>query len=111
MSPEVQKMADVFEKMDLDGSKTIDYTEFCAAGLGQKTSDQDSVLWAAFKAFDKSNTGYIEQEDLKKLLDTADVKDEWSEDVCREAADEIIAQFDKDGDKRICFEDWQKLMQ
>jgi calcium-dependent protein kinase len=110
-SPEVKQLQDVFEKMDLDGSNTIDYTEFCAAGLGQRTSSQDSVLWAAFKAFDKSNTGFIEKEDLKALLDNADVQDTWTEDVCHEAATEIIAQFDKDGDARICFEDWKTLME
>ena len=35
-SDEVKNALEVFENLDIDGSHFIDYTEFCAAGLGQK---------------------------------------------------------------------------
>jgi len=100
----------IFHNIDMDGSNQIDYTEFCAAGLGEKTSLQNDVIWAAFKTFDVDNTGDISVENLRTILDNADVQDVWSADVCKQVGEEVIAKFDKDGDNRIGFEDWRELM-
>jgi len=107
---DLKDVEELFKKLDADGSKTIDYTEFCAAGLGQKTSSQDDVIWAAFKTFDLDNSGWISVENLKTILDSADVKDVWSANVCEEVGQEIIQKFDTNGDGRITFEEWQQLM-
>jgi len=107
---DLKDVEELFKKLDADGSKTIDYTEFCAAGLGQKTSSQDDVIWAAFKTFDLDNSGWISVENLKTILDSADVKDVWSSNVCEEVGQEIIQKFDTNGDGRITFEEWQQLM-
>mmetsp|Transcript_103700 Transcript_103700/g.274168 ORF Transcript_103700/g.274168 Transcript_103700/m.274168 type:complete len:618 (-) Transcript_103700:395-2248(-) len=109
-SQEYKDVKEMYESMDLDGSDAIDYTEFCAAGLGQKASTQDNVVWAAFKAFDIDNSGYVEVADIQQLLDVADVKDAFSADVCKQVAEEIMSQFDADKDKKISFEDWKALM-
>jgi len=109
-SQEYKDVREMYEGMDLDGSDAIDYTEFCAAGLGQKASTQDNVVWAAFKAFDVDNSGYIEVKDIQEILDVADVKDAFSADVCKQVAEEIMSQFDSDKDKKINFEDWKTLM-
>merc|ERR1712060_10635 len=101
----------MFENLDLDGSGSIDYTEFCAAGLGQKQSMQDDILWAAFKTFDLDNTGYIKKQDLQTIRDEADVQDIGTADVCKVVGEEIVQQFDNDGDGRINFEDWKKMME
>ena len=37
----------MFERLDLDGDGTIDYTEFCAAGIGERMSTEEDVLRAA----------------------------------------------------------------
>jgi calcium-dependent protein kinase len=103
-------MDELFANLDMDGSHTIDYTEFCAAGLGQNQATKDDVIWAAFKTFDQDNTGFITVENLKNILDHADVKDSFSADVCETVGREIVAQFDKDGDGSISFEDWRALM-
>lgn len=110
-SREYKEVRDLYEDMDLDGSDAIDYTEFCAAGLGQKASTQDDVTWAAFKAFDVDNSGYVEVKDIQEILDIADVRDAFSADVCKQVAEEILSQFDQDKDKKISFEDWKALMQ
>jgi calcium-dependent protein kinase len=109
-SEEAKKIDSIFKSLDLDGSNSIDYTEFCAAGLGQRATTQDDVTWAAFKTFDIDNSGFVERSDINELLDRADVRDAWSSEVCQEVAMEIVAKFDKDGDGKICFEDWKKLM-
>jgi len=110
-SVEYKQVGTMFESLDLDGSGNIDYTEFCAAGLGQKQSMQDEILWAAFKTFDLDNTGYIKKSDLQQILDEADVQDIWTPDVCKIVGEEIVDHFDHDGDGQINFGDWKKMME
>jgi len=104
------KFDKVFANLDLDGSRTIDYTEFCAAGLDAKTATQDEVIWAAFKTFDTRNTGYITIDCLKKILSSGEVQESWSTDVCQQVGKEIVDKYDTDGDGQICFDDFRKLM-
>lgn len=109
-APEEEYLRKLFNNMDVDGSESIDYTEFCAAGLDEKMSEQDDVIWAAFKTFDIDNSGKISIDNLRRLLDSADIKDAWSAEVCADVGKEIVEKFDKDGDGEICFEDWKGLM-
>jgi len=109
-SMDQKKIDDLCAKLDIDGSNSIDYTEFCAAGLGAKTGVQDDVIWAAFKTFDVDNSGFIDVANLQVILDSTDVKNSWSAEVCAEVGAEIIAKFDRDKDGKITFEDWQALM-
>mmetsp|Transcript_56652 Transcript_56652/g.132950 ORF Transcript_56652/g.132950 Transcript_56652/m.132950 type:complete len:615 (+) Transcript_56652:121-1965(+) len=109
-SQELKEVEATFEQLDLDGSDAIDYTEFCAAGLGQKASSQEDIIWAAFKTFDLDNSGYITVNNLQKILDSADVQDEWTADVCGEVSKALIGSYDQDGDGRISFEDWKAMM-
>jgi calcium-dependent protein kinase len=106
-----KQIKELSQKLDIDGSNSIDYTEFCAAGLDQNTSFKQDVIWAAFKTFDIDNTGYISVDNLRQILDSADVKDTWSSDVCAQVGQEIVEQFDKDKDGKINFEDWRLIMQ
>uniref|UniRef100_A0A7S1F3R7 non-specific serine/threonine protein kinase n=1 Tax=Noctiluca scintillans TaxID=2966 RepID=A0A7S1F3R7_NOCSC len=107
---ELSNVQNIFASLDLDGSDSVDYTEFCAAGLGQKTTMQDDVLWSAFKSFDLDNSGFLSKKDLQGVLDRADVKDVFSTDVCAELGQEIVDKFDSDHDGRICFDDWKTIM-
>merc|ERR1712228_180277 len=108
---DISKLQEIFKNIDLDGSKDVDYTEFCAAGLDQKTSLQDDVIWAAFQAFDRDSSGSISVCNLKKILSSADVYEVWSAEVCKEVCAEIVARFDTDGNGVIDFENWRVLMQ
>merc|ERR1712190_538501 len=45
-SEQLAGVDELFAKLDLDGSGKIDYTEFCAAGIGERLSTEESVLWA-----------------------------------------------------------------
>jgi calcium-dependent protein kinase len=100
----------LFATMDIDGSKQIDYTEFCAAAMGERATNQDDIIWAAFKTFDVDNSGDLTVDNIKTILDNADVMDSWSPEVCREVGMEVIKMFDKDGDGKICFEDFKTMM-
>merc|ERR1712151_146510 len=75
-SEEYRKAGELFENLDLYDSQSIDYTEFCAAGLEQTVLQKDDVLWTAFKSIaGEGNDKGISMDQLTTLLDSADVKD------------------------------------
>jgi len=110
-SQDVKELTAMCEALDSDESKCIDYTEFCAAGLHQKTFMQDEALWAAFCSFDSDGSGYIEKTELSLLLDMADVRDAWTPEVCQSTAQKFIKEHDNDGDGKMSFDDYKSIMQ
>lgn len=101
----------MFARLDLDGSGSIDYTEFCAAGIGERMSTEENVLWAAFKAFDvEDDDGRVTKDEIRQVLRKADVNKFWTDEVCDELATELISRFDTDGNGSLDFEEWTKLM-
>jgi len=118
-SSEVLKdIEEMFKRLDLDGSGRIDYTEFCAAGLGVggPTSDlndgiSEEALRAAFKAFDvNDDNGRISREEIMRVLASVDVGQVWSKEVCEAVAEEIFEKFDADKDGSLDFDEWMRLM-
>eukprot|EP00747_Dinoflagellata_sp_TGD_P031992 gnl/TRDRNA2_/TRDRNA2_135669_c2_seq1.p1 gnl/TRDRNA2_/TRDRNA2_135669_c2~~gnl/TRDRNA2_/TRDRNA2_135669_c2_seq1.p1 ORF type:complete len:567 (+),score=140.64 gnl/TRDRNA2_/TRDRNA2_135669_c2_seq1:48-1703(+) len=110
-SKEYKEVDEMFQHLDLDGSGTIDYTEFCAAGIGMRNIMEESTLWAAFKAFDvDDDDGKISTGEIKQVLMNADVNKVWSKEVCEEVAEEILEKFDANGDGQIDFDEWLVLM-
>lgn len=101
----------MFERLDLDRSGTIDYTEFCAAGIGERMSTEENVLWAAFKAFDvQDDDGHITKDEIRQVLRKADVNKFWTDEVCDDLAAELISRFDSNGDGSLDFDEWTRLM-
>mmetsp|Transcript_363 Transcript_363/g.809 ORF Transcript_363/g.809 Transcript_363/m.809 type:complete len:641 (+) Transcript_363:166-2088(+) len=111
-SETTEAVEEIFHRLDLDGSGTIDYTEFCAAGIGERLSNEEHILWAAFKAFDTQDEedNRITKNELKTALMKADANRFLTEDLCEEFCDEILARFDGDGDGSLDFEEWLRLM-
>lgn len=110
-SDQMRDLENMFARLDLDGSGTIDYTEFCAAGIGERMSTEEHVLWAAFKAFDvNDDDGCITKDEIKKVLLRADVNKCWNDQVCDELATELFSRFDRNGDGSLDFQEWLKLM-
>lgn len=110
-SQELQDVEAMFARLDLDGSGHIDYTEFCAAGIGERMSTEEHVLWAAFKAFDiQDDDGRITRDEIKQVLLRADVDKFWTSQVCDELSDELFARYDKNGDGSLDFDEFLKLM-
>merc|ERR1712066_508978 len=97
-TPECDQVQELFAKLDLDGSGTIDYTEFCAAGLGASAAQKADVVYAAFKAFDLDDNGRLSKAEIQKILGSADVQKVWSQEVCDAVARDIMERFDADGD-------------
>ncbi len=55
--PKLEEIDKLFAAVDVDGSGTIDYTEFVGATINEKTLLNDEKLRAAFKMFDKVSVG------------------------------------------------------
>jgi calcium-dependent protein kinase len=110
MGGDTSDLQKLLANVDMDGSGTIDYTEFCAAGLGAQKGTREDVMWAAFKTFDTDNSGFVSVENLKTILDSADVQDVWTADCCAQVGAEVVTKFDNDGDGKISFEEWQGVM-
>merc|ERR1719433_539017 len=110
-SEQFRDVEEMFKRLDLDGSGSIDYTEFCAAGIGERASTEESVLWAAFKTFDvEDDNGKISTSEIEQVLQNADVNNVWSKEVCEDVAREICEMGDEDGDGSLDFDEWLKLM-
>lgn len=110
-SEQAREVERLFASLDLDGSGTIDYTEFCAAGIGERITLEEDALWAAFKVFDvQDDDGRVTKEEIKQVLFTGNVNQLWTEEVCEEVADEIFEQFDQNRDGSLDFQDWLSLM-
>jgi len=110
-SDEVKRVEETFRELDLDGSGCVDYTEFCAAAMGEKMLMQENVLWSAFKAFDvRGDDGKITKDEIVQVLQKADVRQTWSAAVCDEVAQDIVDKFDKEGAGYLDFEAWLGMM-
>ncbi|CAK9078282.1 unnamed protein product [Durusdinium trenchii] len=110
-SQEMRDLEKIFSTLDMDGSGCIDYTEFCAAGVGERVFLEESALWGAFDAFDAGqHDGQITLDEIKTVLSNADVKKVWSKDVLDDAAKKALSKFDKNGDGSITFEEFCELM-
>jgi len=115
-SEEFRGVDEMFARLDLDHSGTVEYTEFCAAGLGE-LSPEGTPACAAFKAFDvvKESDGRITKEDLAHVLASASAgggADTPVDIVCWErTAERMIRRFDSTGDGCLDFGEWLRLLQ
>jgi calcium-dependent protein kinase len=58
----------MFDAVDTDQSGYIDYTEFVVASMNEKALLSNERLLAAFKMFDKDNSGSISPSEIKMVL-------------------------------------------
>jgi Ca2+-binding EF-hand superfamily protein len=83
----------------------ITFDEFLVV-MAQRLRDaqQESKLIAAFKFFDKDNSGYITAEELKTVLDG------MGEKLTKSEIEEVIRLADVDGDHTINYQEFVKFI-
>jgi len=110
-SSQLKDIDDLFARLDLDGSGSIDYTEFCAAGIGDRMITEVEALWAAFKAFDVLDAdGTVSEEEISEVLMNAGSGAVWPRETCQRLAREAVQRFDCDGNGSLDFDEWRKMM-
>lgn len=74
--------------MDMNNDDRIDYTDFVAAMMAARMSEEElgHAVSAAFQRFDVDRSGYISTDDLRAILGgTGALEEEELQDVIREA--------------------------
>jgi len=84
-----------------DGADPIDIQEFLAATLDRTSFQADRACWNAFKSLDLDGNGTISVEELKVALTS-----ETARQGLGVTAEELIREFDSNGDGVI---DWQEF--
>jgi len=69
-----------------------------------KDTDSEEEIKEAFKVFDKDNNGFISAAELRHVMTSL------GEKLTDEEVDEMIREADVDGDGRINYEEFVKMM-
>lgn len=89
-----EQVDEMFDRIDLDGNGTIDYTEFVMATISEANLVTNERLKQAFKMFDKDNSGALSPDEIKDVLC-------FDSSVDPAAVDIIIAEVDENGDGEV----------
>ncbi|KAI9300521.1 calmodulin [Cunninghamella echinulata] len=105
MNPTEAELQDMIMEVDKDGNGIIDFNEFLTL-VSKKLKDTDSPeeIQEAFKVFDKDGNGYISAAELRHVMTSL------GERLTEEEVEEMIREADVDGDDRINYEEFVKMM-
>ena len=101
-----EELLEVLKQADVDGSGSVDYTEFIAATLDSQIFLKEEYLKVAFEMFDTDHSGKIDNDEVIKLLQGDELKSLASKDSIAKALKEI----DANGDGEIDFEEFKAMM-
>lgn len=94
---DVKKLMD---SLDVNGDRTLTYTEFIAATLPRKYQKEEVMLKTAFEALDADGSGQIDRKELLEALG-----DGVSKHLLK-----VLEQADADGDGQIDFQEFAVMM-
>ena len=92
-------------EVDADGNGTVDFEEFLQMmARKMKNANSEEEFIEAWKVFNKDGNRYITAAELKYALT------HLGEKVTDEEVNEMIGEEDKDGDGRVNYEEFVKMM-
>lgn len=92
----------IFERLDVDGSGDVYYTEFIASTLETLGLIKEDEIRGAFERMDTDSSGQISTANLKKLL---------GQDYDEKIVQDAVAEFDADGNGGINFEEFKQVFE
>nr|XP_022332304.1 neo-calmodulin-like [Crassostrea virginica] len=104
-NPSDMELEMMLRGVDEDGNGSIDFEEFVLmmAKKLERSNTEDEIR-EAFKLFDTDNNGFITVAELRNILT------DTGEKIRPEEADELIKAIDKDGDGKIDYEEFCRMM-
>ncbi|KAH8585113.1 calmodulin-domain kinase 1 [Cryptosporidium sp. chipmunk genotype I] len=91
--------------LDMDGSGSIEYSEFIASAIDRTILLSKERMERAFKMFDKDGSGKISTKELFKLFSQADSS------IQMEELESIIEQVDNNKDGEVDFNEFVEMLQ
>lgn len=79
----------------MDNSGTIDYGEFIAATIHLNKLEREEHLVAAFRYFDKDESGYITVDELQQACSEQNVTDVLLEDIIKEVDQDNVSNINQ----------------
>ena len=106
LKPSQEELDEIIRDIDKDADGTIDYSEFLRLmSMKLKDAQTEDELLEAFNVFDNTNKGYFTEQELKDVANNR-LKCEFTQEEVRE----MILVADLDGDQRINFEEFVRIM-
>jgi calmodulin len=103
--PKEQELLELIQHVDKDSSGEIEFNEFIQLMSEKiKPLNPQEEMMEAFKVFDKDGNGFVSKIDLKQVMHYL------GEDLTIEELEEIIKDWDEDGDGQLNFEEFSALM-
>jgi calcium-dependent protein kinase len=78
---------------DIDNSGTIDYGEFIAATVHLNKLEREEHLIAAFRYFDKDDSGHITVDELQQACQDHNINDVIIEDIIKEVDQDNVSHL------------------
>ncbi|KAF6843463.1 calmodulin [Colletotrichum musicola] len=109
LNPSIQEVKDLIKEVDPNGDGDIDFNEFLqlmseAPAPSSKDTDTQKELVAAFKVFDKDNSGSVSPSELRQVLLSLGQR------ATDEEIEEMIRHADLDGNGSIDYQEFVHLM-
>ncbi|KAI8646221.1 hypothetical protein BD408DRAFT_410404 [Parasitella parasitica] len=105
--PTEEELKDMINEVDADENGTIDFDEFLTivSRMKENSKESENELVEAFKVFDKDGNGYITPDELRAVMANL------GQTLTSQELDEMIKEADKDGDGRIDYLEFSKMME
>ncbi|GFE53837.1 calmodulin [Babesia ovis] len=104
-NPTEAEIADMINDIDTSGTGAIDFPEFLILmARKMKEGDTEEELVQAFKVFDRDGNGFISAQELRHVMTNL------GEKLTNEEVEEMLREADVDGDGKINYEEFVKLM-
>ena len=95
----------MIDQIDMVNADTISFAEFTCMMLRKaKDTDAQDEMVEAFRAFDTDGSGFISREELKNVIENL------GEDMTDEDVEQMITESDVDGDGRVKYEEFVRMM-